>query len=74
MISAAHMIGGMLRYEKFLKNCLGEYFDQILYNFFFKVISLYRTMLLRESYSYKYRIWHMLMGFQGISPMNKHEV
>ena len=36
MISAAHMIGGMLRYNKFKKMCnlmrLGEYFDQILYN------------------------------------------
>ena len=29
---------------------LGEYFDQILYNFFFKGISLYRTILLKESY------------------------
>ena len=41
MISAAHMIGGMLRTlrESFEKMCnlmrLGEYFDQILYKKFF---------------------------------------
>ena len=41
MISAAHMLGGMLPCEKILKKMcnlmrLGEYFDQILYYFFFK--------------------------------------
>ena len=42
---------------------LGEYFDQILYYYFFlKVISFYKT------------IWYMLMGFQGIFPMNKYEI
>ena len=62
MISAAHMIGGHATLQEiFEKMCnlmrLGEYFDQILYTiFFFLVISLYRTMLLKESYSYKYRI------------------
>ena len=40
MISAAHMIGGMLRYKKFLKKMcnlmrLGKYFDHILYKNFF---------------------------------------
>ena len=65
MISAAHMLEGMLPCEKFfLKMCnlihLGEYFDQILYqNCFFKVTSIEQNML---------------MGFKGIFPMNKHEI
>ena len=66
MISAAHMLGGHVTLrENVLKVCnlmrLGEYFDQILYyNCFFKVTNI-------EQYD-------MLIDFQGIFPMNKHEI
>ena len=71
MISAAHMLGGMLLCERILKKCAKCEIWCILVIIlirlcieigFFKVISLYRT------------IWYMLMGFQAIFPMNKHEM
>ena len=63
-ISCTHARGHATLRENFEKMCnlmrLGEYF--VLNLFFLKVISFYKT------------IWYMLMGFQGIFPMNKYEI
>ena len=69
MISAAHMLArGMLPCEKVLKKCaISCVLVNILIRFCIKIVLL-KCYLCIEQYDI------MLMGFQGIFPMNKHEI
>ena len=62
LISAAHMLGGMLPCEKNLKKCA---ISCVLVN----ILIRFSIKFCIEQYDII-----MLMGFQGISPMNKHEI
>ena len=70
MISAAHMLGGiyMLPCGKILKKCATScVLVNILIRFCIEIVLLKCTFCIVQ-----YDI--MLMGFQGIFPMNKHEI
>ena len=68
MISAAHMVGGMLPCEKILKKCtISCVLVKILIRFCIQIV-LFKCSLYIEQYDI------MLMGFQGIFPMNKHKI
>ena len=65
MISAAHM----LHYEKFLKKCaIWCVLVNILIRFCIKIVFLKCSLCIEHYHMI------MLMGYQGIFPMNKHEV
>ena len=68
MISAANMLGGMLPCEKILKKCaISCVLVNILIRFCIKIVLLKCSLCIKQ-----YDI--MLMRFQGIFPMNKHEI
>ena len=68
MISAAHMLGDMLLCEKILKKCaISCVLVNILARFCIKIF--FKCSLCIDQYDII-----MLMGVQGISPMNKHEI
>ena len=68
MILAAHMLGGMLPCKKVFKKCaILCVLVNILIRFCIKIVLL-KCSLCIEQYDI------MLMGFQGIFPMNKHEI
>ena len=68
MISAAYMLGGMLPREKILKKLgISCVLVNISIRFCIKIVLLKCSLCIQQ-----YDI--MLMGFQGIFPMNKHEI
>ena len=68
MISAAHMLGGMLPSKKILKKyAISCVLVNILIKFCIKFFL--KCSLCIEQYDII-----TLMGFQGIFPMNKHEI
>ena len=65
MISAAYMLGGMLPCEKILKKCaISCVLVNISIRFCIKIVLLKCSLCIDG----------ILMGFQGIFPMNKHEI